>query len=146
MPERYSVRSHAEFWTPFLRDGFRESRYPRFRDAVVRLTCVTVRAGCGGDVDDGSGGAVGDAEIGGGFADEAEGGGGVDVEHEFVLLVGHFVDHGVVGEAGVVDDTGDFAVAEGGGGFDECGDIIFIEDIAGDGEGAGWGDGVDAVR
>lgn len=51
--------------------------------------------GCRGDVDDGAWFAVGDAEEGSSFADEAEGGSVVEGEDVVPLFVCHFVDYAV---------------------------------------------------
>lgn len=87
MPERNCVRAHAEGWAPFFRDRFGEACDAGFGQGVVGLAGVAVEAGGGGDVDDVSGLAVFDAEVGGGVADELEGCGAVEGDDCFPLLV-----------------------------------------------------------
>ena len=45
------------------------------------------------------------------------------------------MDHAIPGEAGVVDDDVDFAVAEVGCGFDQCGVVVAVRDVTGAGDG-----------
>lgn len=54
------------------------------------------------------------------------------------------MNYGVPGEAGVVDDDVDFAVAEFGGFLDEVLVVGWVNNVAGDGEGgaAGFVDGI----
>lgn len=138
------VSAHTKSRTPFLRDRFRQARDARFGKGVVGLSRVAVDAARAADVDDGSGLVVFEAEIGRRGADEAEGGGRVQREDCRPLLVAHFVDHAVPGEAGVVDEDVDFAGAEVGGGADEVGDVVGVEHVAWDGECFPAG-GVDAL-
>lgn len=87
--KRNGVGSHSEHWTPFFGNDFGEARDSRFRKTVVGLAGVAVYAGGRGDVDDAARFVVFDAEIGGGFADELEGGGAVESDDVVPLLVGH---------------------------------------------------------
>jgi len=138
------VRAHTKCRSPLLRDRFRQARDARFGEGVVGLSRVAVDAARAADVDDGSGFAVFEAEIGRRGADEAEGGGRVQREDCGPLLVAHFVDHAIPGEAGVVDEDVDFAGAEVGGGVDEVVDVGCVEHVTWDGECFPAG-GVDAL-
>lgn len=89
MPERDRIRANAELGAPFLGDGFGEARDAGFGERVIGLAGVAGGAGCGGDIDDAAGGVVFEAEVGGGGADETEGGGVVEGEDRVPLFVGH---------------------------------------------------------
>ena len=49
------------------------------------------------------------------------------------------MDHSVPGEAGIVDDDMDFAVAKFGGFLDEVLVVSWVDDVAGDGDGGAAG-------
>lgn len=74
-PESDCVGAHAVRWSPFLGNRFGQARDACFGQGVIGLTCVTVQAGCTGDVDDVARFAIFDAEEGGRSADELEGSG-----------------------------------------------------------------------
>lgn len=91
MSEGYGVGAHAERGTPFFGDGFGQANDAGFRQRVVCLACVAVQAGGRGDVDDITGRAVFDAEVGRCGADELEGLGVVEGEDCVPLFVGGLV-------------------------------------------------------
>ncbi len=94
MSESDRVRSNAKFRAPFLRNDFRQPINACLCETVVCLACVAVYAGCGGDVDDAAGVAVGDAKVGGCFADELEGCGVMQGYDVLPLFVGHLAMRG----------------------------------------------------
>ena len=136
VPKRDGVGADAELRAPLLRNRLGHPRHARLRNTVVDLPRVAVRAGGTGDLDDAARLAVFDAEVGRGFAHEAEGRRVVHVDHGAELLVARLVDHAVPRVAGVVDDDVDLAVAEVGGRFDELGEVGRVGHVAGDGDGA----------
>ena len=56
-------------------------------------------------------------------------------QHSVPLLVGHLVDHGVPGEASVVYDDVDFAVAKFGSFFEQVLVVGWVDHVARDGNG-----------
>jgi hypothetical protein len=140
VPKRDGVGADAERWSPLLSNDLGEADNTGLADSVVGLSGVAVHTGGGGDVDDVARLAVLDAEVGGGSADELEGGGVVDREHGLPLLVGHLahvsaclwlllpsidvapraavywraylVDNSVPSEASVVHDDMNFAISK----------------------------------
>ena len=75
MSESDRVSADAELGPPFFGDDFGEADDAGFGEAVVCLAGVAVDAGCAADVDDVTGFAVFNPEIGRCGADEFEGGG-----------------------------------------------------------------------
>lgn len=88
MSEGDCVSPHTERRAPFFRDGFCQADDAGFGEGVVCLAGVAVEARSGRDVDDVSGLAVFDAEVGCCGADEFEGLGVVEGEDGVPLFVG----------------------------------------------------------
>lgn len=89
MSKSNRVCSNTELGAPFFGNRFGEAVDSGFREAVVGLSGVAVHAGGGRDVYYGAWFAVGDAEIGGSFADELEGRGVVEGNYVVPLFVCH---------------------------------------------------------
>ena len=136
MPKRNRVGAHAKLRAPFLGNRLGHTDDTGFRDAIVDLARVAVRAGRAGNLHDAAGLAVLDAEVGGRLAHEPEGRRIVHVEDRLELRVAHPVDHAVPRVARVVDEDVDLAVAEVGGRLDELGEVRGVGHVAGDGDGA----------
>lgn len=88
MTEGDRVSPDAVCRAPFFRNGLGETCDTGLGESVVGLSGVSVYARGAGDVDDGAGLAVLDAEVGCGGTDELEGGGAVEREDCVPLLVG----------------------------------------------------------
>ena len=121
-------------WSPLFSHCFREPRHPGFRKGVVCLPGVARGAARGRNVYDAPRSVIPDSEIGRRGADEAEGGGGVQGEDGGPLLIGHFVEDSVPGEAGIIDNDVDPAIAEICTLADEVVDVACVEHVAGDGK------------
>ena len=132
---RNRVGADSELRAPLLADGLGEPEHAGLGEGVVRLPRVPARAARAADVDDASGFAVLDAEVGCRGADELEGRGGVEGEDGVPLLVRHLVDHAIPGKAGVVHDDVDFAGSKLGGLLHEVVDVTGAEHVAWDGNG-----------
>jgi len=113
-----SVAADAET-SPLLGNGLGHAEDAHLGGGVVDLADIAVETAGGGDVDDAAVISLalgvhlllgGIAEVGGGGADDAEGGGLVHGEHQIPLLVVHLVDHAVIGESSIVDDVVDLAI------------------------------------
>jgi hypothetical protein len=59
----------------------------------------------------------------------------VDSQHGVPLLVGHLVNNTIPGEAGVVDNDVNLAVAKLCGLLDKIGKVCVVKDVAGDSDG-----------
>jgi hypothetical protein len=130
------VGADAELRTPLFRDRLGHARHARLGNRVINLARIAVRAGGARNLHNTSWLAVLDAEVGRGFAHEAEWRGVVYGEHRVELLVAHLVDHPVPRVAGVVDDDVDLAAAEVGRCFDELREVRRVCHVAGHGDGA----------
>lgn len=88
MAKRDRIGTHSVGGSPFFGNGFCETGHAGFGEGVVGLACVAVEARGRGDVDDGAGFAVFDAEEGRSRADEFEWLRVVQGEDRVPLLVG----------------------------------------------------------
>ena len=104
VPERDGVSAHAKD-APLFRDGFGETCDGRLGRGIVGLTDVAVKSGRAGNVDNTAilnrGARLGlDAHERRSGANETERRSNVDFQDDVPRIVGHCVQHTVIGEAG----------------------------------------------